>query len=219
MKTKPILLLALTLWLGSLRATEANPLNREEAAAGWCRLFDGHSLDGWKANEQPGTFTVVDGAIVIHGPRSHLFYTGPVGAHDFKNFELSLEILTRPGANSGVFIHTAWQDAGWPAQGYEVQVNNSHQDPKRTAGLYAVQDNCDPVAADGTWFTLLIRVEGRRVTTQVDGKTVCDFTEPADFMPPADFARRRLSHGTIALQGHDPASEVHYRNLRIRLLR
>ncbi|MFZ5495465.1 MAG: 3-keto-disaccharide hydrolase [Verrucomicrobiota bacterium] len=218
MKTKSFLLVASALLIGSLYANEANTLSPQQAAAGWRLLFDGKSLEGWKANEQTGTFSVADGQIIVHGPRSHLFYVGPIGNHDFRNFELVLEVLTRPGANSGVFIHTAWQEAGWPAQGYEVQVNNSHKDPKRTGGLYAVQDNYDPVAQDGTWFTLLIRVEGRRVTTAVDGKSVCDFTEPGDFVPPSDFARRRLGYGTIALQGHDPASQVHYRNIRIRLL-
>jgi hypothetical protein len=218
MKTKSFLFAAIAVLLGSLSATENNALTPQEEAEGWRLLFDGKSLDGWNANEQPGTFSVVQGEIVVHGPRSHLFYVGPLGDHDFRNFEFSAEVLTRPGANSGVFIHTAWQDNGWPAQGYEVQVNNSHKDPKRTAGLYAVQDNYDPVAHDGTWFTLSIRVEGRRVTTKVDGKVVCDFTEPEKFVPSPGFDRRRLGHGTIALQGHDPASEVHFRNLRLRVL-
>jgi hypothetical protein len=218
MKNKSFLVAVVAVLCASLHATETNTLTSRQIAEGWQLLFDGKSLDGWKANEQPGTFSIADGELVVHGPRSHLFYAGPVGGHDFRNFELSLEVLTRPGANSGVFIHTAWQEAGWPAQGYEVQVNNSHKDPKRTAGLYAVQDNYEPVARDGTWFTLVIRVEGRRVTTAVDGRVVCEFTEPEKMVTSPGFEFRRLGHGTIALQGHDPASEVHYRNLRLRVL-
>ena len=45
----------------------------------------------------------------------------------------------------------------------------------------------------------------------VDGKPVVDYTEPAG-------SPTRLTGGTIALQGHDPQSEVHYRSVRIRPL-
>jgi hypothetical protein len=45
---------------------------------GWINLFDGKSLDGWKASEHPATFSVADGSIVVYGDRAHLFYEGPV---------------------------------------------------------------------------------------------------------------------------------------------
>jgi hypothetical protein len=35
---------------------------------GWLSLFDGKSLDGWKASDKEGTFSVQDGMIVVHGP-------------------------------------------------------------------------------------------------------------------------------------------------------
>lgn len=188
------------------------------AGSEWHLLFDGRSLDGWQANEKPGTFSVADGQLIVKGPRSHLFYVGPVANHDFKNFELSLEIMTLPLANSGVYFHTAWQDAGWPDKGYEVQVNNSNKDPKRTAGLYGIKDNLEAVAKDGVWFTLTIRVEGKHIVTSVDGKVISDFVEPEGWTPPAKFANRRLARGTFALQGHDAASEAHYRNIKVRVL-
>src|SRR5687767_2530734 len=91
---------------------------------GWVSLFDGKTLAGWKASEHPATFTVADGAIVVHGDRAHLFYEGEVSNHSFKNFELKLKVMTFPSANSGIFIHTVYQEEGWPSKGYEVQVNN-----------------------------------------------------------------------------------------------
>ena len=106
--------------------------------AGWVSLFDGKSLDGWKVGENAASFSVADGAIVVNGPRAHLYYVGPVGNHDFKNFEFKADVMTTPGSNSGIYFHTAYQEGGWPSKGYEVQVNNSHTDPKRTAGLYAI---------------------------------------------------------------------------------
>ncbi|MBP7482003.1 MAG: DUF1080 domain-containing protein [Lacunisphaera sp.] len=218
MKTRLLALIVSCGLAAPLPATEANLLTPAEAAAGWQQLFDGNSLTGWQANEAPATFRVAAGAIVVHGSRSHLFYTGPVANHDFKNFELSVDVLTRPGANSGVYFHTVWQPEGWPAKGYEVQVNNTQKDIKRTAGLYGIKDNFAKVAEDDVWFTLLVRVAGRHITVSVEGKLISDFTEPADWIPPENFPGRRLAHGTFALQGHDPESEVHYRNIKVRLL-
>ena len=199
-------------------APAANTLTQAERDTGWQLLFDGKTLDGWRANEQPDSFQVRDGRIVVRGPRAHLFYVGPVQRHDFRDFELRLEVMTFPGANSGVYFHTAWQDEGWPAKGYEVQVNNTQSDPKRTGGLYAVEDNFQAPAADQQWFEMTVRVEGKHVTTFVDGKPIADYTEPADPQRPAEMAGRVLGSGTIALQAHDPDSEVHYRNIRIRAL-
>ena len=179
-------------------------------SADWIPLFDGQSLTGWHASENPATFTVANGEIVVHGPRAHLFYDGPVRNHEFKDFELKADVLTKPGANSGVYVRTAYQDTGFPSKGYEVQVNNSHSDWRRTGSLYAVQDVRE-AGRDNEWFTIHTIVRGRRVQVMLDGRQVVDYTEP-------DSARTRLTGGTIALQGHDPASEVHYRNIMIRPL-
>ena len=189
-----------------------------EEKDGWSALFDGKSLDGWKSNDKPGTFTVKDGLLIVHGERSHLFYDGPVHNHDFKNFELKAVILTKPGANSGVYFHTEFQDTGWPAKGFEIQVNNTHKDPKKTAGVYAVQDNLTAPAKDDEWFTMEIKVEGRHVVTKVNGKVISDFTQPEDWTPPKGMPGRAIGHGTIAIQGHDPASEVHYKSILIKPL-
>ena len=86
------------------------------ADAPWFSLFDGKSLDGWKASEHEGTFSVADGQIQVHGSRSHLYYTGPLHHADFKNFEFSADVMTRPGANSGIYFHTAFQQDGFPSQ-------------------------------------------------------------------------------------------------------
>lgn len=185
---------------------------------GWVSLFNGENLDGWRANENPETFKVMDGRIVVKGQRAHLFYTGPLQGADFRNFEFKADILTKPNANSGVYFHTEFLESGWPARGYEVQVNNSHRDPKRTAGLYGVKDNYEAPARDDEWFTLCIRVEGRRVITKVNDKVIVDYTEEENPERKPAMPGRRLASGTFALQGHDPGSEVHYRNIRVRPL-
>lgn len=219
------LLIALPALLATACASNAgttmspNTLKPEEQAAGWQLLFDGRSLDGWRASDAPSsTFSVKDGAIVVHGPRSHLFYLGPVANHDFRNFELKLEIKTFASANSGVYFHTEWQEKGWPSKGYEVQVNNSHSDTSRTAGLWGIQDFRDVVVGDGRWFTLTIKVEGRRVQTWIDERKVAEYTEEPNPPRPKGLEQRLLKSGTFALQGHDPGSEVHFRTIRVRAL-
>ena len=189
-----------------------------EVTGEWISLFDGETLEGWTAGENQETFRVEDGLIVAHGPRSHLFYTGPVAEHDFKNFELEVEAMTTPGSNSGVFFHTEFQEEGWPARGYEAQVNNSHTDPRLTGSLYAIEDVLEKRVRDNEWFVERITVRDRRIIIQVNRETVVDYTEPDDLQRPENMAGRQLLSGTIALQGHDPKSKVFYRAVRIKLL-
>ena len=189
------------------------------ADKGWTQLFNGKDLTGWKVNENTGTFSVKDGAIVANGPRSHCFYVGDFHDHSFKNFELKVDVMTLPGSNGGVYIQTEYQDQGWPAKGFEVQVNNTYKgDPRRTASLYQVKDNGSEVAQDNKWFTEDVLAQGDTITIKVDDKLVSEWTQPADWQGTKDSPGRRIGTGTIALQGHDPGSTVYYKNIRIKLL-
>jgi hypothetical protein len=185
----------------------------------WLSLFDGETLDGWKASESQDTFKVIDGAIVAHGRRSHLFYDGPVEDADFRDFELKVDVMTELGSNGGIYFHTKYQDRDWPAQGFEAQVNNSYIiDPRKTGSLYMIQDVSKSPAKDGVWFTEHIIVRRNHVIIQVDGKTVVDWTQPNPPQPPAGMPGRVLGHGTFALQGHDPISTVRYKNIYVKPL-
>ncbi|NTS43655.1 DUF1080 domain-containing protein [Flavisolibacter sp. BT320] len=184
----------------------------------WIPLFDGKTLNNWRASENPATFSVQDGSIVVHGPRAHLFYEGPVQNHQFKNFELQVKVMTTPGSNSGIFIHTVYQEKGWPSKGYEVQVNNSQSDWRRTGSLYGVQDVKEVYVKDNEWYTETIRVEGKRITVKINDRTVVDYTEPEGVEKEEGRAEKRLSSGTIALQGHDPDSKVYYKEVLMRVL-
>lgn len=189
------------------------------AEEGWVTLFDGRSLDGWKANENPSSWSVQDGAIVAQGkPRSHLFYVGKeVEDRPFVNFELKAEIMTKPGSNGGIYFHTRWQEAGWPKYGFEIQVNNTHRDPVKTGSLYHVVNVNAAPADDNEWFELRLVVRGKRVETYVNGKRLVDYTEPPGQQPGRDFTRV-VDQGTFALQAHDPKSEVRFRSIRVKRL-
>ena len=182
---------------------------------GWIELFNGRDLAGWKVSENADSVYVEDGTLVTHGPRAHAFYVGEGGDDAvFVDFHFKAEGWTEPVANSGIYFHSRFLQTGWPDRGYEAQVNNSQGDPKRTGGLYNVQDNFDDVAKDRQWFDYEIRVEGRHIVVKIDGETISDYTEPDDL----DRSDRQLSSGLFALQAHDPGSKTRYRNLRVRRL-
>ncbi len=214
-RTISIFCLSLCAMLGAASAAEP----------GWTTLFDGKSLDGWRASETKSTFKLVDGALVAHGTRSHLFYVGDVNGGSFESFELKVDVMTKNNSNGGIYFHTEYQETGWPDKGFEVQVNNTyHKDHRKTGSLYAVSDTTEVPAGDGEWFTEHIIVQGKKVTIKVDGKTAVEWTEPADWpglIDPANgqnFPLRKLSSGTFALQGHDPGSTVYYKNIRVKPL-
>ncbi len=186
---------------------------------GFISLWDGKTFDGWKASENKGTFTIKDGALVAQGKRSHLFYVGDVNGGKFKNFELKVDVKAQKNSNGGIYFHTQYQEVGWPDYGFEVQVNNTHKDRRKTGGLYAVADVMDnPPANDYEWFTEHIIVKGNHVTIKVDGKTTTEWTQPDDWQGAHDMPLRKIGSGTIALQGHDPVSVVHFKNIRIKPL-
>ena len=185
---------------------------------GWESLFDGKSLNNWKVGENAATFTIDNGMIVAHGPTAHLFYDGDISNHNFKNFEFKAEVMTTPGSNSGIYFHTIYQQLSWPAKGYEVQVNNSHTDWRRTGSLYGITDVKEVFVKDNEWFTEYIKVQGKRVQIKINDKIVVDYTESENLKRDGGDSLRKISSGTFALQGHDPKSKVYFKNLMVRVL-
>lgn len=169
---------------------------------GWIKLFNGKNLDGWKASELPENWTVADGCIVGKGNRSHLFYVD----REFTDVEFKAEVKINAGGNSGMYFRTAFGQ-GWPL-GYEAQVNNSHRDPKRTGSLYNFVNITERLVPNDDWFTQHITVKGNHITISVNGKKVVDFVDE----------KNTFTKGHLALQQHDPGSEVMYRNLMARPL-
>ncbi len=227
--TSSFLALASALVLGAVAA----PVQAED---GFVPLFNGKDLSGWTpSKENPDSFSVKDGTLILKGGKSHLFYTGDVNGGQFKNFELKLKVKTTAGSNSGVYFHTEYQDEGWPNKGYECQVNSTHKDPKKTGSLYGVVNvlvlaegqeapkggehlkRDKAPSTDGEWFDYHITVKDRKITIKVNGETTVEYTEP-EGGPGSNFAGRKLDQGTFALQAHDPESEVHYQDIRVKVL-
>ena len=93
---------------------------------GFVGLFDGKTLDGWKVGDNAELFHVEDGMIVMDCPA---MITAPPTCsmrekstgHAFTNFDLRVDVMTYPCANSGIYFHTEFQNAGFPRRGLSAR--------------------------------------------------------------------------------------------------
>ena len=79
-------------------------LSEDEAADGWIRLFDGHTLFGWEITGK-ANWRVEDGTIVVDDGEKCLLCT----SMSWDNFELTFEFNADKETNSGVFVRTPLQ--------------------------------------------------------------------------------------------------------------
>ncbi len=196
-------------------------------AADWQPLFNGKDLTGWKANVMPESFSVVDGAIRVNATQesAHLFYAGE-GKEEFvrfKNFELEATVRGETNSNSGVFIHTDMttrDQARHLAKGYEIQLNNSTRDARKTGSLYAVVDLDKSPVDETKWYRVHIIVRDEHITIFINDQKTVDYTEPPNVKRPKERAGRKLdpNGGAIALQAHDPGSIYYFKDIRIKRL-
>jgi hypothetical protein len=182
-------------------------------------LFNGHSLDGWKGGGH--SFRVEDGKIVAAGHPAHLFYTGPAGKAEFKNFDLKAEVLTRPGGGSAIYFHTQIQPHGPLKTGFKVQINNVYagegdaRDRRKTGSLYGIRDIYKAMVKDDEWFQLRVQVRDKQVQVWLNDTLIVDYIEPAQ---PADSTVPTLGRGAIALGCLGEQSPVYFRNLVLKPL-
>lgn len=211
-----------------LQAPPAPALLGPPAGGGWASIFNRRDLSGWRANLMPESFRVVDGLLRVQAtaPSAHLFYVGERqdGIEALKDFELELVVRSEPGANSGIYFHTDFDSAKGSqhhlSKGYEVQLNSSMIETRKTGSLYSVVD-LDASPVDETqWFRIRIKVHERRITVTVNGREVVDYTEPANVERPPERAGKRLNPagGAIALQAHDPRSVFYFSEIWLRRL-
>jgi len=168
----------------------------------WIPIFDGSTLEGWKANEHPESWTVKDGAIRGDGPASHLFYM----TEKCVNCEFKAEVRINHGGNSGMYFRTAF-GPGFP-KGYEAQVDSTHTDPVRTGSLYGFVKIFEQLVPDDTWFTQHIIVDGNHIQIFVNDKQTVDFVDQAN----------TYTDGFLALQQHNAGSVVEFKNLMMKPL-
>ena len=189
----------------------------------WREIFNGRDLTGWKANTRPESFSVVEGQLKAHGKNgmSHLFLVDDEGKDVvLKDFEFVATVRSEPNSNSGVFFHTdrELRSGKYLNKGYEVQLNSSKREKKKTGSLYGIV-NLDASPVDETkWFEIRFLVQGKRIQVYVDRQKVVDYTEPDNPTRERNRAKRLIDPrgGALAIQAHDPKSVFYFKNIRIR---
>jgi hypothetical protein len=214
-----------------------------KADHGFVSIFDGKTLDGWE--EMPSVekkaWSVVDGMIVGEGDkgRGYLVYSKDKNLADFE-----LKFLYRfPGkGNSGVNIRARVDKTGRRKfEGYHADIGHvgiggkvlgawdfhtpGRREHRCFRGDSLVIDKDDKpvitplkgaVTADdinkGGWNELHIIIKGNRFQFFLNGKPSAEFIE---HLP----REKRLHSGMIQLQLHDPGMIVHYKDIRLKVLK
>ncbi len=174
---------------------------KKEKKDEWHSIFDGSTLEGWKASDHPESWSVKDGAIRGDGPGSYLFYMKEICV----NCEFKAEVRINHGGNSGMFFRSPFSKS--PSD-YEAQIDTSHRDPVKTGSLYHFVNILDALIPDDTWFTQRIIVEGNHIQIFVNDKQTVDFIDE----------KNTKTDGLLALQQHNAGSVVEFKNLMMREL-
>lgn len=182
-------------------ADSHNRLTSDEIAQGWLRLFDGHTLFGWKPNSETN-WRVDKGVIKADGEAKGLLVTTTRWA----NYELRCDFKLIAGGNSGVFLRTPFTPKNPATDCYELNICDSHPEFK-SASLVGRAQPTEAVTADGDWHTFFVTVDGPKVTVQFDGKPVLSYD---------DNGEKALHSGFIGLQMNGGA--VEFRNVYARPL-
>ncbi len=200
-------------------------------------IFNGKNLDGWKIHPgRKSKFTVKNGVLHVKDGNGDLQTKG-----QWADFVLQLECkVNGKNLNSGIFfrcipdkyqqgyesqIHNGFDaktKKTYTLQQYDPQTNKPSKKIKVTStakdygsgGIYRRQPARFQAAKDGEWFTMTVLAHGRHISTWVNGLQVADWT---DHRPLKDNARQgcRLKKGAISIQGHDPTTDLSFRNFRI----
>ena len=179
-------------------------------------IFNGKDLTGWTTyHDMSSKFTVTpEGWLNVKDGRGQLETKG-----QYADFTMQLEVFVNGEAlNSGFFFRSI---PGEIMNGYESQIHNGCLDADRskpkdcgTGGIFRRQNARKVVANDFEWFHKTIHADDKHMAVWVNGYQVSDWT---DNRPPHENPRRglRLEAGTIIIQGHDPTTDLSFRNLRI----
>lgn len=183
-------------------------------------LFNGKDLSGWKDHpESKSKFVVNDnGELNVTSTGRGCIESD----EQFGDFVLQLECISHaPSLNSGLFFRCI---SGEFMNGYESQIHNGYKNGDRTqpvdcgtGGIFRRVDARLVNANDKEWFTKTIIAAGPNVSVWVNGYQVTDWTDDrkADKNPRNGL---RLEKGTLQIQGHDPTTNLSFRNLRAKEL-
>lgn len=179
-------------------------------------IFNGKDLSGWSIlPDHRSKFSVTpEGWLNIKDGNGQIETTNV-----WDDFVLQLDIISNgKNLNSGVFFRG---DKGGFWTGYESQIRNQWEGDDRTkpvdfgtGGIYFYVPTRKVIPSDKEWFTKTVVAHGNHMAVWINGYMVSEYT---DTRPLGKNARQncRLEAGTISLQGHDPTTDLSFRNIRI----
>ena len=201
------------------------------AGDGWQVLFDGKSLDGWRAYGGKGPigegWKVEDGVLKkLAGKKGGDIVT----AAKYGDFELCWEWRVAPGGNNGVKYFVTEARPGAPGHEYQMLDDRAEKwaklQPKSlTASFYDVL----PPAADkplkpaGEWNESKIVVKGMKVEHWLNGAKVLEYELGSEAVKAALAKSKFAKHPDFGtkIEGHimltDHNDEAWYRNIRVRV--
>lgn len=206
------------IWLSrtqSTRPSDDAPGVQDPGAAGFVPLFNGEDLTGWVTRGGQATYSVDDGCIVgAVGPGPNSFLCTE---REFADFELRIELILEEPGNSGIQIRSHVNEAG-RVYGYQCEVDPSERawsggifEEGARGWLFPLKDKVAQAAFKlDDWNQYVIRAEGRRIRTWVNGVPCADFMDEAD---------EAAASGFIGLQVHGgKTGRIRWKNPLIRSL-
>ncbi|MHC5022783.1 MAG: 3-keto-disaccharide hydrolase [Planctomycetota bacterium] len=221
-----------------------NHLSEAEAQQGWRWLFNGTSPSAWRGanrSEFPGLgWRVEDGQLII---ASRADAPGAdrgdiVTRETFSSFDLQMDVLPTPGANSGIKYFVVEREDGRGALGLEYQVLDDERHADGTlgvAGNRTMASLYDLIASErsvsgravprhvGAWNHVRIVVApDNRIQHWLNGYVVVEYTRGSDaFRALVDHSKYKDFEGFgLAEAGHillqDHGDEVRFRSVKIR---
>jgi len=205
-------------------------------------LFNGKDLTGWKKYTGDDKRAKTEFSVSKEGWLTLKNGPGDLQTKDqYADFVLQAECRSNgKHLNSGIFfrcipdqyqngyeaqIHNGWTDE--PVKEYTIDVYDPETHELKgkekvksaamdygTGAIYRRVPARKAVAKDNEWFTMTVAAQGRHIATWVNGVQVVDWT---DNRPLKENPREgcRLEKGAISLQGHDPTTDLSFRNIRI----
>ena len=176
------------------------------------KLFNGKDLKGWTVAGTEKWYVEKGELICESGPDKAYGYL--VSDKSFKNFELTVEFKQESNGNSGVFFHCSIE--GTKIAGWQAEVAPLNHD---TGGIYESygrgwlikpEAEKQTLLKEGDWNTMKVRMEGKKVTTWLNGTQMVELTDE----------KIGAADGKIALQIHDGGGvKVRWRKVEIKELK
>lgn len=203
-----------------------NKLSPAEKAAGWRLLFDGKTLNGWKATGDPRGWGVDNGAIV------NLVKGGGYLATEetFGNFQLAFDYKIEKGVNSGLFFR--WANLSDPVQtGIEMQIFDSYGKEKPSkhdnGAIYDVlAPRKEASKPAGEWNHVVLTCKDNIITIDMNGQRIINmnldrWTEPHK-NPDGTPNKFNTAYKDMPRSGHigiqDHGGKIWVKNVKIRPL-